>query len=202
MLYGRRAKLKILKKLEAAAGRAFSRLPFSPNFYTLLSLPFAFLSSGFMYLKEIPPAALCFFAAIALDFIDGAVARTKRLASKKGAYLDTIADRWVEIILLAGFLFLDLPDLILPFHFWIFLLLAGSLMTTYTKAAAKEKEVVKTELKGGLLERAERVFLLWIALVLAGINPFCSAFLISVLAILAMVSAVQRAFAALKSCKR
>ncbi len=201
MLYKRRSRIKFIKELEVFIGKMFSHLPFSPNFYTLLSLFFAFLSFTFMYFNEILYAGLCFFLAITLDFIDGAVARAKKLASKKGAYLDTITDRWVEIILLAGFLFLELPDFILPSYFWIFLLLAGSLMTTYAKAAAKEKEIVKEELKGGLLERAERVFLLWIALISAKFSPFCSVVLLSILAILAIASALQRIFSAIKKCK-
>ena len=72
-----------------------------------------------------------------MDFIDGAVARKKGLSTKKGAYCDTIADRYVESILLFGLLFVNLPIWYLPAYAWIFLVMMGSTMTTYAKAAAK-----------------------------------------------------------------
>lgn len=198
MLYEKRQELKFVKKLENLTAKLFAHLPFSPNFYTLLSLFFAFVTFGFLYFQKILPALITYLFAIFLDFVDGAVARAKKLSSKKGAYLDTITDRWVEIIILLGFLFLPLPDFFFSSYFWIFLLLAGSLMTTYTKAAAKEKEIVKTELKGGVLERGERTVGIFLALLLAEFEPFYSVVLISILAFFSVISALQRTLKALK----
>ena len=198
MLYEKRQKIEFFKKIENFVARLFASLPFSPNFYTFLSLLFAFIAFGFLYFQNVFFGAVAYFTAIFLDFVDGAVARAKKLASKKGAYLDTITDRWVEIIVLLGFIFIPLPKLLLPSHFWIFLLLTGSLMTTYTKAAAKEKEIVKQELKGGVLERGERTLGIFLALLLAEFEPFYSVVLISILAFLSIISALQRTFKALK----
>lgn len=197
MLYEKRQKLRFVKKMEKFVAKIFSHLPFPPNFYTLLSFLFAFLTFTFLYFQQIFLGAIAYFLSVFLDFVDGAVARAKKLASKKGAYLDTVMDRWVEIITLAGFLFLPLPDFFLPAKFWIFLLLAGSLMTTYTKAAAKEKGIVKEELKGGVLERGERVIGIFLALILAKFKPFFSIVLLCILAILSIISSVQRFFKAL-----
>ncbi len=198
MLYKRRSRLGFVKRIEKILEKIFAPLPFSPNFYTILSLFFALSTSVFLYFQNIFLASITFLFAISLDLVDGVVARAKKLASSKGAYLDTIMDRWVEIIILAGFLFLPLPEFIFPSYFWIFILLAGSLMTTYSKAAAKEKGIVKNELKGGMLERAERVLLLWLALIIAGFNSFYSIVLISVIATLSIISAFQRILHAFK----
>ncbi len=196
MLYARR---DAFRGLEKKIGKVFAKILPYPNAYTLFSLIPAALTAFFIINKNFFLAAGFFFFAIFLDVIDGAVARISGKASKMGAYLDTIVDRWVEIIVLFSLLFANFPGLLLPAYAWIFLLLVGSLMTTYAKAAAKEKEIVKSEIKGGLLERAERVFLLWIALILAGFNSFYSIALISVLAVLSILSALQRIFIVINS---
>ncbi len=189
MLYARR---EVFRGIEKKIGKAFAKIMPYPNAYTLFSLIPAVVTAFFIINKKFFLAAGFFFFAIFLDVIDGAVAKTLGKTSKLGAYLDTIVDRWVEIIVLFSLLFADFPSLLLPAYAWVFLLVVGSLMTTYAKAAAKEKEIVKNEVKGGLLERAERVFLLWFALILAGFNPFYSIVLISTLAVLSILSALQR----------
>ncbi len=196
MLYARR---EMFRRLEKKIGKVFAKILPYPNAYTLFSLIPAVLTAFFIINKNFFLAAGFFFFAIFMDMIDGAVARTLGKASKMGAYLDTIVDRWVEIIVLFSLLFAGFPDLLLPAYTWVFLLVIGSLMTTYAKAAAKEKEIVKNEVKGGLLERAERVFLLWVVLILAGFNPFYSIVLISVVAVLSILSALQRILIVIRS---
>ncbi len=196
MLYARR---EMFRRLEKKIGKVFAKILPYPNAYTLFSLIPAVLTAFFIIHKNFFLAAGFFFFAVFLDIIDGAVARTLGKASKMGAYLDTIVDRWVEIIVLFSLLFAGFPGLLLPAYAWVFLLVIGSLMTTYAKAAAKEKEIVKNEVKGGLLERAERVFLLWVVLILAGFNPFYSIVLISVVAVLSILSALQRILIVIRS---
>ncbi len=198
MLYRRREKLKLIKKLESAVAKIFIKLPFSPNFYTSLSILFALFGLILVYSQYILLALMFYLIALGLDFIDGAVARAKKLVSKKGAYLDTILDRWVEIIILLSFLFLPLPEFIFSPQIWIFLLMAGSLMTTYTKAAAKEKEVVKKEIRGGILERGERVCGIILVLFLYRVDAFYSILTISILAILSLITSFQRFFSVIR----
>ncbi len=198
MLYKRREKLKLIKKLESAAAKIFVKLPFSPNFYTSLSILFALFGLILVYSQYILLALMFYLIALSLDFIDGAVARAKKMVSKKGAYLDTILDRWVEIIILLSFLFLPLPEFIFPPAIWIFLLMAGSLMTTYTKAAAKEKDVVKKEIRGGILERGERTCGIMLALFLYRVDAFYSVLVISILAILSLITSLQRFFSVIR----
>ncbi|NCO80531.1 CDP-alcohol phosphatidyltransferase family protein, partial [bacterium] len=173
------------KKIEIKTGEFFSKLGPTPNQYTLISLFFAILA--FYFLIKNPSTAkggdermfididlilalIFFLLATLLDFIDGAVARFTQKATKKGAYLDTISDRYIEGIILLGFLFLPLADFLLPAKVWIFLALFGSFLTTYSKAAAKEKEMVTEELKKGLLGRGERVILIFLAMLLGIFN--------------------------------
>lgn len=195
------AKRHFFKGLEVNTAKIFSVLPLRPNHYTLISVFFAFFSSYFVSKQEFILAILFFVTAGFLDFVDGAVARYKNIASKTGAYLDTISDRYVEGILLFGMLFLPLPKIFLPGFVWIFLMLFGSFLTTYAKAAAKEKEIMSQELKGGILSRGERILFLLFSLVLGVVEPslILMTYILILIAILANFTALQRMCSALKS---
>ena len=186
------------KKWEKKVGRLFSFLPISPNQYTLISIFFAIFSFYFLIKQNLILAIFFFLIAGFLDFIDGAVARYRNISTKIGAYLDTICDRYVEGIFLLGMLFLSLPKVLLPGYVWIFLILFGSTMTTYAKAAAKEKELVKQELKSGLLSRVERIILLIISLILGIFDFSWMTYLLIAIAILTNFTALQRILTAIK----
>jgi phosphatidylglycerophosphate synthase len=185
------------KKLENKVGEMFSRF-LTPNQYSVISLLFALFCFFCLVKKNLISALVFFFIASFLDFIDGAVARTTQKATKKGAYVDTICDRYVEGIILAGFLFLPFPEVIFPAKIWIFFTLFGSLLTTYAKAAAKEKEILEKELKKGLAGRGERMILEFLAIFLGIFNLSWMLFLIILLAILSNITALQRIFLVLK----
>ena len=186
------------KKWEKKVGEIFSFLPISPNQYTLISIFFAIFSFYFLIKQNLILAIFFFLIAGFLDFIDGAVARYRNISTKIGAYLDTICDRYVEGIFLLGMLFLSLPKVLLPGYVWIFLILFGSTMTTYAKAAAKEKELVKQELKSGLLSRVERIILLIISLILGIFDFSWMTYLLIAIAILTNFTALQRILTAIK----
>ena len=186
-----------LQKIENKIGEFFSEF-LTPNQYTLLSLVFV-LFCFFSLVKNNLALALIFFLMSAfLDFIDGAVARFTKKATKKGAYLDTICDRYVEGIALLGFLFLPLTSFVLPAHVWIFLAFFGSLITTYSKAAAKEKELTKKEIKKGLLGRPERIILISLVIFLGILNLSWMIYPIIILAIFSNITAFQRIYLALR----
>lgn len=196
------AKREKFKNIEKKVAKIFSYLPFSPNQYTAFTVFFAFFAFFFLINAKIIPALILFIFASFLDFVDGAVARYKNLATKFGAYFDTIADRFVEFFLLFGILFLNLPQFFLENYIWIFLIVFGSLMTTYAKAAAKEKDLVLEELKGGLLARGERLFLILLSLFFYIFNPYFSVYLLILIAILTNFTAIQRIYFAFKKAKK
>jgi len=203
MLYASREKFE---KLSIKIGIVFSRIPLSPNKWTIVSLIPAILAAYYLATDQFLVAAILFIIAGFLDMVDGAVARVTGKVSKFGAYLDTVVDRYVEVLIIFALLFVALPDqsFFLPIKAWIFLYLFGSLMTTYVKAAAKEKEIIPegNELKGGILERAERLILLFAAIVAAAYYPIALSYVIVLLAILTNFSALQRIWIARKMTKR
>jgi phosphatidylglycerophosphate synthase len=181
------------KWLETAIAKAFAVLAITPNQYTFLSIVLAVAGACFTAIANYWLAMLFLVLAAFFDLIDGAVARAKSLSTPKGAYWDTVADRYVEAIFLFGLLFAPLPVWYLPGYFWIFLALFGTTMTTYAKAAAKEKELTKVELKGGLMSRAERFFIyLAVVAALGTGNGDWAVYFLAVLAALANITALQR----------
>ncbi len=195
--YVRRAKFSGFSE---KVGSAFSRVPITPNQWTAISILPVLASVYYLSKGAFIIAAALFIVSGFLDMVDGAVARKTGRATKKGAYLDTIVDRYVEVIIIFGLLFASLPDFLLPAYVWIFVYLFGGLMTTYSKAAAKEKELIEkgSELKGGILERAERLLLLFIGLLAAAVNPLYLTGMLALLAVLTNVSALQRIGIALR----
>lgn len=180
-------------------GLFFSKSRLHPNFFTLISLLFGFFCFLFLVKNNLILAILFFLLAAFTDFIDGAVARASQKATKLGAYLDTICDRYIEGIVFLGFLFLPLPDFLFPASIWIFLSLFGSLMTTYSKAAAIEKRVIEEELKKGLFERPERMILIFLSMVFGIFNLSWLVYILVIFAILSNFTAWQRIFFVLKS---
>ncbi len=173
----------------------------SPNQWTLLTLFPALISLYFIINQSFLLAALFMIIATFIDVIDGAVARVTGRVTKLGAYLDTVMDRYVEGIIIIGLFFLTLPIVLLPSQFWIGLLIFGSLMTTYVKAAAKEKELIEKELKGGILERAERMLILFIGIVLAYFDTTYLVYVIIIIAVLSNISALQRIYYAMRKSR-
>jgi len=187
------------KDLEKVVGSIFGALPLTPNQYTYLSGIFALVGLWFMMGENLVWATIFFLVAAGLDFVDGAVARAKNMSSKMGAYLDTVFDRYVEGIIFFGMLFLALPTVFIPGQAWVYLAIFGSVVTTYAKAAAKEKDLVNQELKGGLLSRGERLILIFIALILGIIYPdyLYMTYVVAIIAILANFTAIQRVHSAI-----
>lgn len=175
--------------LSVKVGILFSRIPIGPNAWTLLSLVPAVLAFVFIASKNFPLASVFFAVAAFADMIDGAVARVTGRVTRKGAYLDTMVDRYVEFLIFLGFLF------VFP-SFWVILALFGSMITTYSKAAAAEK--LETEIKGGILGRVERLILLLATVVLLNFSHQYAFYLLMAVGVLSNVSAIQRILAAIK----
>ncbi len=181
-----------LKGFRAKIGEIFSRAGLSPNQWTVLTLVAAAIASIFIASGQLVAGALLIIVSGILDLVDGAVARHTGRVTKEGAYIDTVADRYAEFLYILPLVFLNLPGVLISIKAWAIIYLAGSLITTYVKAAAKEKELGIGEIRGGILERAERVGIYVIGLLLGSFNPLILSYVVVVLAVLAHVSALQR----------
>ena len=191
MIFDKSQSSKTLKRMRERIGKTFSKLNLTPNQWTGISLAVAVLAAISILQQQFLLGAFFIILSGFIDLIDGAVARHTKMVTKKGAYLDTVVDRYNELLYIFPLIFLPIGTVILPIYAWIFIYLFGSMMTTYAKAAAKEKGLEK-EIRGGLLERAERVGIYTIGLMVASFNLILFGYVVVALAILSNISAIQR----------
>ena len=179
-------------------GLFFSKIPLTPNQWTVLSIvPAIFGFASLAYWRRMDYAIALFAASALIDGIDGGVARVTGSVSTLGAYLDGMIDRIVEALLLFGLMFYGIPDYLVPNYFWIALLLfAGTGITGYARAYADHRKVITDEKKlrkmGGLLERPERLILVFLGMVASFWNPLYLTQAIALASALAVVTVFQR----------
>src|SRR5512137_1958361 len=181
--------------------RGFSKLGLSPNAWTVLSLVLA-VAGCISLISHHLAAGLIFFAVSGfLDIVDGAVARATNSSSASGAFIDGVLDRYVEMLLFLGLMFYLGPDdvlLMLPIQVWIAVLIFGSIMTSFSRAYADHRGLLRDpallQKMGGVLERAERLMLLYLGMLLGIFDQRYLALTIVLVAILSNATAVQRIF--------
>ena len=139
----------------------------SPTILTLLG-PFLGAIVCLLFLRT--RAVLPFCAAIAavgcLDALDGAVARAGGRVTKFGAYLDAVADRYVEAMAVLA------AARVTGYWTLSMIVLAGSLLVSYTKARAAMEVAVSNEEWPDLMERAERGLLFVAGLAAGALVPW------------------------------
>lgn len=178
----------------------FSCIPLHPNHITILSVLLSILA---FYIFQFNPfySIVLFGLSFFVDAIDGVVARAKNLVSKEGAFLDGISDRLVEFFLILTIIlyFGSTPEILLAS---ICILFFGTCMTAYVKAYAHHQGVLTEEEAkklGGLLERAERVILLFIILITFVYFRDFAPYLLILTAVLSILTFLQRIFKVLRA---
>jgi len=177
-------------------GIIFSKLGIPPNVWTLLALIPAVFGFASLYYHNLILGLIFFIISGFIDAVDGAVARVTGSETDKGAYLDGVIDRYVEILLYLGLLFYGLQEFLIPSPAWISLLIFGSIMTSYARAYADHKGIVTEpeELKsmGGILERFERLTLIFIGMLAGYFVLIYLTYAVILVAVLANITALQR----------
>ena len=190
MLYKKR---KRFDDFRSRMGKTLVKIPITPNQWTILSLILAIILFYFLVNQEfLISFFLCIFT-ISIDMVDGAVARASNKATKFGAYLDTIIDRFIEFFIIFGLLLAGYPSFIFTSQVWLVILFFGSVMSTYSKSAAFEKGLISKEMKGGgILEHTDRLILFLVIIILSYFSKKYAIYLIALTAILTLVSFLQR----------
>ena len=102
-------------------------------------------------------AGLVVLFAGVFDMLDGAVARVTRTVTRFGAFLDSVIDRYSDMLMLFGLLIWYAKVDRMFYVGLTAMVIIGSVMTSYARARA---ESLIPACKVGFLERAERVVLL------------------------------------------
>lgn len=125
----------------------------SPNAITALSLAMCGASGICVAMGELGAGVWLFTVAGILDIVDGRLARRLNKTTESGALFDSVSDRWGELFVFTGYAWY-LRDSV-----WLLAVMgaiSSSMMVSYTRARA---ESLKVELTGGLMQRAERIFI-------------------------------------------
>ncbi len=169
--------------LDRVAGRLL-RLGLRPMALTLGGLFGHILAVVFVMQGKFLATGIILLIFAPFDALDGSMARLAGTESKLGAYVDSVVDRYAELVLFAGLLmhYAQVGDQFIVLL--VFLAAAGSVMVSYARARA---EGLGFEVKIGLLTRFER-YLILITSFLLGYAHIG----IGLVAILANFTALQR----------
>jgi CDP-diacylglycerol--glycerol-3-phosphate 3-phosphatidyltransferase len=138
-------------------GGFFNRLGITPNMMTMLGLLGNTVGAYYLARGEMLTGGLFVLLMTPIDALDGTMARLRGESSDFGAFVDSVTDRYSELIIYGGLLyhFLTLGDPI--GGLLVFAAAAGSVLVSYVKARA---EGLGYEAKVGLLTRVERYLVL------------------------------------------
>src|SRR6201996_692483 len=112
---------------------------------------------------------LILFAGL-FDMLDGQVARLGNMKSTFGALYDSVLDRYSELIMFLGICWYLVAHHYFLSSFFAFVALIGSMMVSYVRARA---EGLGVEVKGGLMQRPERIVTLGLFAILCGVMSLC-----------------------------
>jgi CDP-diacylglycerol--glycerol-3-phosphate 3-phosphatidyltransferase len=163
----------------------FVRLGLHPNTMTLFGLAGNIVGAIFLAAGHMTVGGVLILISGWFDGLDGAMARQLNQPTKFGAFVDSVTDRWSEMVIFLGLLiyYLGRPDRTI-YCLLVFAATMGSVMVSYTKSRA---EALGYDCNVGLLTRMERYLVMAPALILN-----LPAVALWAIAILANFTALQR----------
>jgi CDP-diacylglycerol--glycerol-3-phosphate 3-phosphatidyltransferase len=163
------------------------KLGITPNMMTVAGLVLNLVGALFIAQGQMMWGGVLILIGGPFDGIDGTMARKLGQPSKFGAFVDSVTDRWSEMLIFMGLLYFyvrgDDPSAWL-YALLVFLATMGSVMVSYTKARA---EALGFDCNVGVLTRMER-YLIMAPLITLNL-PHAALWII---AIFANVTALQR----------
>ena len=165
-------------------GGFLNRLGLTPNMVTGLGLLGNTIGAIYLARGEMLTGGLWIALMTPVDALDGTMARLRGESSDFGAFVDSVSDRYSELIIYGGLLYHFLVRGELLGGMLTFGAAAGSVLVSYVKARA---EGLGYEAKVGLLTRAERYLVLAPSLIFNQLNIG-----LGILALFANITALQR----------
>jgi CDP-diacylglycerol--glycerol-3-phosphate 3-phosphatidyltransferase len=137
------------------------------------------------------PALLIVGFFIAMDVIDGTMARLSGSQGPYGAWLDATLDRLADVAVFGSLVMWAAwhSDTLTTYLAWA--CLAGAVAISYAKARA---EAVGATANGGIAERAERLIVVGVGVILYSFGlDWAMTLALGVLAVLVVITVIQRA---------
>ncbi len=140
------------------------RIGLTPDTFTIAAFFVALFAGIAFYYGQVVLGTFFIMCNAAFDSMDGAVARAMNIQSRKGDFLDHVVDRYADIFIITGIF----AGGFAPWPIGVFAL-TGVLMVSYLGTQAQAIGVGRYY--GGVLGRADRLFLLIIAGILNILIP-------------------------------
>lgn len=172
------------KHLLDPVGAFLNRIGIAPNTLTLTGLIGNLIGSLFLARGHFVTGGLILLVMGPLDALDGTMARLRGEPTDFGAFIDSVTDRYSELIIFTGLLYYALIIGSMQMTLLVFAASAGSVMVSYVRARAQS---LGYEAKWGLLTRAERFAVLIPSIILG--YPTVG---LVIVALLANFTALQR----------
>lgn len=147
----------IFKGILDPIGAFFNRLGIFPNTMTLIGLAGNIVGAVLIALGHITVGGIVVLVMGVIDALDGTMARLRGMPSEFGAFVDSVTDRYSELVILGGLLyyFLDRADWLSALV--VYIAASGSVLVSYARARAAS---VGMDTKIGFLSRFERYLVL------------------------------------------
>jgi phosphatidylglycerophosphate synthase len=165
-------------------GRALLRLHLRPNQLTVCGLGLSLLTAAVFASARPRSASLLLAVAGLFDYFDGSLARASGRVTPFGAFLDSVIDRYSDLVVLLGIILLFVNAGNQRGVAITMVGLVGTIMVSYTKARAAS---IGVACDVGVMERPERMICLIVG---AGFDQLEPA--LWVLAVLTNATAVHR----------
>ena len=176
----------LFKGILEPIGKLLNKTGLTPNSITMLGLLGNIIAAFFLANGEIFWGGVIVLIMWPVDALDGTMARLRGEPTDFGGFVDSVTDRYSELVIFAGLLyyFSEQGDTLAVML--VFASAAGSILVSYTRARA---EALDFDAKIGALTRVERYLVLAPGLIFN--IPLAAMWII---AILANFTALQRIF--------
>lgn len=162
----------------------FNRLGMMPNTMTILGLVGNIGGAVLLAQGKMTLGGILIMIMGGMDALDGAMARLRGMDSDFGAFVDSVTDRYSELVIFAGLLYYYVQKGDNMAAMLVFVAAAGSVLVSYIRSRAQS---LGWEAKVGILTRMERYLVLAPSLILN--IPMVGLWII---AVFANLTAIQR----------
>jgi CDP-diacylglycerol--glycerol-3-phosphate 3-phosphatidyltransferase len=147
----------VFKGVLDPVGAFFNRLGIYPNTMTLLGLAGNIIGAILIALGQMTLGGIIVLVMGLIDTLDGTMARLRGMPSEFGAFVDSVTDRYSELVIFAGLLyyFLNKGDWLSVLA--IYIAASGAVLVSYVRARAAS---LGMDTKVGFLSRFERYLVL------------------------------------------
>lgn len=170
---------KIFRPIITIIAKGSNIIGISPNIATCIMLLFSFLSFlSISCFSNLFFFSLFIFLVGIFDGVDGAIARLTNKVTLFGGIFDSLMDRISEFIIFLGLLIYCWDSMLWNFidmKIIIFISFFSSIMISYSRARAEV--FFKGDFDIGLMARSERLFYLFVTMLIANFYGFINEFL-------------------------